>query len=269
MEEFYFVVASGTDRKTIERIGPCNVMLNIASKSISIPKNREKLFIDSGGYSFFTKFEQYQYTPEQYLDKIQKYNPTFFANMDIPCEPQIIQKRDSSVKEHIETTLSNQAKILDIIDDGLKEKFVPVVQGWRIGDYLYCIDRMKEQGLLSDYMAVGSVCRRNATSEIRKIILAISNELPRTKLHAFGVKLSILRDKVCFERLHSCDSASWHFEDMFTKCKKKKKFSHIKSKTERNYLVAKDWKKRLDETISRSEKFWKYQHRFSGEADHA
>ena len=72
----------------------------------------------------------------------------------------------------------------------------------------------KEHGLIDkfDYIAIGSTCRRHKTKEVRKIIMTLSKELKGKKLHAFGVKLSVLDDFNIWNALYSCDSSAWDFK---------------------------------------------------------
>ena len=89
-----------------------------------------------------------------------------------------------------------------------------VIQGYRVEEYLYSIDRIKEQGLLTDLMAIGSLCVRKKISEVRKIILLIRKNLPsRVKLHGFGVDLRFLRDPAIFNALYSTDTAAWKWNN--------------------------------------------------------
>ena len=89
---------------------------------------------------------------------------------------------------------------------------VSVVQGWEVHEYLWMLDRMKEQGVLSRLVAIGSVCRRNQDQEIRNVITAIRKNLPRKyRLHAFGVKVNALRFKDVFDALWSADSLAYAF----------------------------------------------------------
>jgi hypothetical protein len=51
----------------------------------------------------------------------------------------------------------------------------------------------------------------NQDNKIKEVIMTIRKELPKTKLHAFGVKVSMLKDpQVCLE-MESCDSWAWMF----------------------------------------------------------
>ena len=105
-----------------------------------------------------------------------------------------------------EMTMSNQIKLLD-----LNVNTQMVVQGWEIQDYLENIDRIKEGGLMTERLGIGSICRRGHDREILSIIKAIHNRVPGwVRLHGFGVKTNILRTEGRFF-LHSADSMSWAY----------------------------------------------------------
>ncbi|WP_054839681.1 hypothetical protein [Thermococcus sp. JCM 11816] len=126
--------------------------------------------------------------------------------MDYPCEPGVNREVHRTNKERIEATISNAIKCLDL--DGVN--WVMVVQGYTIDEYLYAIDRIKEQGLLTEVMAIGTLCTRRSISAAREAILAIRKALPRwVKLHGFGVDLRFLRDPTIFHALYSTDTGAW------------------------------------------------------------
>ena len=63
-----------------------------------------------------------------------------------------------------------------------------------------------------DYIAIGSTCRRHQVKTTQQIVLTVRKELPsRIKLHAFGVKLSVLDNKAVWDALYSADSSAWDF----------------------------------------------------------
>ena len=119
------------------------------------------------------------------------------------------------MKENQERTIKNQIEIMNLIDDkfpNLKTKLVAVVQGWKFEEYLEMIDKLKEQDLLTKRIAIGSICRRGQTNEIRKIISEIRENLPKKhEIHAFGIKFSLLRFKDVWDALTSVDSLAFRY----------------------------------------------------------
>jgi len=215
VDEFYFGCGDGSTKKALEIVGPMNVIINYASKIHTSPKNRLKLFVDSGGFSFFFKLKDYPTSHRKYLEFVLKKNADFFANRDYPCEPELLKRWGRTVKENQTLTIKNQIRILELIEKEfymLKDRFVTVIQGWKVEEYLDMLDRMKELGLLTKRIAIGSVCRRGQTQEIRKIITEIRKNLPRKyELHAFGVKFDVLEYKDVWDALTSADSMAFRF----------------------------------------------------------
>ncbi|MFI7689849.1 hypothetical protein ACIBQ6_12295 [Nonomuraea sp. NPDC049655] len=88
---------------------------------------------------------------------------------------------------------------------------MPVIQGWTVDDYLACVALYEEHGvrLAADYeiVGVGSVCRRQASTEIGDIFRTLAQlDLP---LHGFGVNLAGLRRYGRY--LVTADSMAWSF----------------------------------------------------------
>ncbi len=164
--------------------------------------------LDSGAYSVIIKYGKYPYTPEEYAEGIKLWKPDIAWTMDFPCEPSARNKGNYNVKQAQEMTIQNQIKLLDM---GVKTMMV--VQGWKLEDYLENLDLIKEHGLLTERLGIGSICRRNKEKEIARIIRAIHQNVPSwIKLHAFGVKISVLQKTDVRYYLYSADSMSWAYE---------------------------------------------------------
>jgi len=215
VKEFFFGCADGSTKKALELANIENVMISYATKNKTPPKTTKKLFVDSGAFSFFYYKAGYNTSHREYLKFVEKRNAYMFANRDFPCEPELLKKYRRTVKENQEMTMQNQTEIMDLLDkeyDHLKDKFVAVIQGWKVQEYLYMLDRMKERGLLTKRIGIGSVCRRGQDNEIRKIIHEIRANLPKKyELHAFGIKFNVLKFKEVWDALASVDSSAFRF----------------------------------------------------------
>ena len=164
--------------------------------------------MDSGAFAVILKYGKYPYSPEEYASGIEKWHPDIVWTMDYPCEPSVQKRGDYNPGKAQEMTIDNQIRLLD-----LNTNTQMVVQGWTISDYLENLDRIKDQGLLTERLGIGSVCRRGQNREIARIVRAIHNNVPSwVKLHGFGIKVSVLKDTDARFYLHSVDSQSWGYE---------------------------------------------------------
>ncbi len=220
---FYLSIASGTQKRTAEALGYPYILVNFMTKSNNPPSCSKILFVDSGGFPSSFIHNGYNKSDSEYLHFVKKTKATYFALRDYPCEPQILQKYNVTVRDQILRTVEHHIKLLDLLSNyDLSAKPIPVIQGWEIEEYLFCLDEFREHGLISEYMAIGSLCRRNATTQIRKIILTVRDELKDSiKLHGFGVKLSALKNKAVWDALYSVDSAAWDFDARWHRYRKK------------------------------------------------
>lgn len=211
---FYFGAASGSSRKALRQLEEPNVMLNYATKNNRPWDGIDRLFIDSGGYSFMKGMGEYETSDETYLAFVREHAPELFAYRDYPCEPEILAEHGRTVEDHQQRTLARHIRLADLVDEKPPDsRPVAVLQGWTIDDYLRCIDRFEAHGVLTDYVGIGSVCRRNREAEIRRIILAVADALPSgTDLHAFGVKGSVLQYADVRSALASADSQSYEMQ---------------------------------------------------------
>ena len=164
--------------------------------------------MDSGAFAVILKYGKYPFTPDEYASGIEKWHPDIAWTMDYPCEPSVQERGGYNPKTAQELTMDNQIRLLDLNVDTQM-----VVQGWEIPDYLANLDRIKEQGLLTEHLGIGSICRRGQVKEIARIIRAVHNNVPEgIKLHGFGIKVSVLKDTDAKFELYSADSMSWAIE---------------------------------------------------------
>jgi hypothetical protein len=112
-----------------------------------------------------------------------------------------------SVVEHQRRTVENFVQLRSLAPE---LPIFPVVQGWRLDDYLRCVDAYARVGIdltAEPLVGLGSVCRRQATAEIGEIVGRLSGL--GLRLHGFGVKVGGLR---CYgDGLASADSMAWSF----------------------------------------------------------
>lgn len=209
----YFGTASGSARKALDAMEESHVMLS-AQTEITPWDDIDRLFVDSGGYSLMLSQGEHPHV-DDYLDTVVDYGADMFAVQDYPCEPKILKRYGRSVRDHQRRTTTATAECLVRAHErGIDADPVAVVQGWERDDYINHIRELREEGLLTEHIGIGSVCRRNQDREIRRIIADVANELKsHHKIHAFGVKNSILSDKKTRDRLHSADTTAWYFRN--------------------------------------------------------
>jgi len=178
----------------------------------------ERLFIDSGGFSAFTRFAEYPYTVEEYItfihQQIDRGLPVErVAIMDYPCEVSANRERYRTNTDRIDATIRNARRC---IDGDRSMPWVPVIQGYTLDEYKDCWDKYQDIGITSDLWALGSVCARKKTGGIRRIITAVK-EYTDANLHTFGMTLNALRNPQVFFSVYSSDSRAWSFRNYHKK----------------------------------------------------
>lgn len=166
-------------------------------------------FLDCGGFTLLNRYGEYPFSVVNYANLIVALRPDKYATMDYPCEPEISRSLDLMTNtERIAATVANALALAEW-ERQLPGQMVPVIQGYTLDEYQYCIDLYRRAGLIRDYMAVGSMCRRISTPELNDLIPGIYQAARRAgcqRLHFFGLKLSPdLIPLGCY--IHSRDSA--------------------------------------------------------------
>lgn len=166
--------------------------------------------LDSGGFTELSMFGEWRTPMSEYIAATQRYadeigHMDFAAPMDWMCEPWIISKTGKTVAEHQALTVGNY---LDLRADAPALPFMPVLQGWTLGDYWSHVAKYEAAGVdltALPRVGLGSVCRRNQTMETERIVFELA--AAGVKLHGFGVKTTGLA--IFGQALASCDSLAW------------------------------------------------------------
>lgn len=175
----------------------------------TLPEARVPWAKDSGGFTELSMFGEWRTTEDQYVADTVRFRDEigmldWVAPMDWMCEPHMLEKTGRTVLEHQILTIGNFLRLRD----RLGELVIPVLQGWKRDDYLRCWELYDSLGVdLEDerLVGLGSVCRRQHTSEILEVV----SSLEPLKLHGFGVKIKGLAKYG--RMLESADSMSWSF----------------------------------------------------------
>lgn len=196
------------------------------AKYVTLPKARGPWALDSGGFSRLQTDGTWELgpTPAEYVARVRRYRDEighlmWAAPQDWMCEPIIIAGgtvgplkfagTGLSVLEHQQRTVANLLELRALAPD---LPFIPVLQGWETDDYLRCARMYADAGIdLADEptVGIGSVCRRQATTEADTIITAVTDAVPEIRLHGFGIKTAGLG--AYGSMLASSDSLAWSY----------------------------------------------------------
>lgn len=230
---FYWGVASGATHACLRRHyegkpeyqdapTPTHAMLNYRTQENGVWEGPTWM-IDSGGApqtiithgghpdTVHDYIDYLRNPPTRYGDDIDDVFIKQFALRDWPCEPSVREALGLSVEELQYRTLIDHINMMDAYEkSNISAQPVAVLQGWSIDDYLRCIDLFRDHGLLTDTLAVGTLCGRQDTLLIRNTSWRIARNLPsRINLHGFGVKLSALSQPDAIQIFESVDTAAW------------------------------------------------------------
>jgi hypothetical protein len=169
--------------------------------------------LDSGGFTELSMNGRWITPPAAYAEAVGRYADQvgqldFAAPQDWMCEPVMIERTGLSVREHQERTVANYLELHALAPD---LPFIPVVQGWRLADYLHCLSLYESAGVdlaALPLVGLGSVCRRQSTAEIAVIVDTLARR--GLRMHGFGVKTGGLH--LYGHRLASADSMAWSYQ---------------------------------------------------------
>jgi len=187
------------------------------SKRAHLPVASCDWALDSGGFTELSLFGGWRTGVSEYVEAVRRYSEEigrllWAAPMDWMCEPFMLTKTGLSVDEHQQRTVANY---LELRDRAPELSYIPVLQGWTSQDYLRCIELYQSAGVnLADapVVGVGSVCRRQSTTEIGRIMLMLHQA--GISAHGFGVKKAGVAR---YGRLlTSADSMAWSYNARYS-----------------------------------------------------
>lgn len=231
----------------------CPVSLFVSARRLKRRKTLKPALcswaLDSGGFTELSTYGEWRTSSPEYVRQALRYEEEvgkldWAAPQDWMCEPFVLEKTKKSVLEHQRLTVENFVELRS-----RSEIFVPVLQGWTLDDYLRCVELYEAYGVnltREKIVGVGSVCRRQNTSETTKVILALSG-FRELNLHGFGVKTGGLA--VYGTLLVSADSMAWSLH-----ARKRPALSGCSHKSCSNCMkYALAWRERLLETLRAGE----------------
>lgn len=187
------------------------------SRRMSLPRAITSWALDSGGFTELSMFGEWRTSPIEYVAAVRRYKSEiglldWAAPQDAMCEPWILEKAKhwlgGTIEAHQRWTVRNFVILRSLASD---ISFIPVLQGISLDDYLRCVELYEVAGVNLESEAtvgIGSVCRRQATSEIARLVAALASQ--GLRLHGFGVKGDGLRRYGWC--LASADSMAWSYD---------------------------------------------------------
>lgn len=175
-----------------------------------MPRALTRWAADSGGFTELHLHGRWTVTPAAYVDELRRFRDeigrlAWAAPQDWMCEPEIIAKTGKTVDEHQRRTVDNFLTLRALAPD---VPIIPVLQGWSVVDYWRCQELYDRAGIdlrAEPLVGVGTVCRRQNTTQARLILRTLAND--GLKLHGFGFKTQGLLE--CADDLASADSLAW------------------------------------------------------------
>ncbi|GAB3951463.1 deazapurine DNA modification protein DpdA family protein [Streptomyces sparsus] len=179
----------------------------------TLPRAAAPWALDSGGFTELSLHGTWRTTPAAYVAAVRRFRDEigrleWAAPMDWMCEPWITAQTGLTVADHQRRTVDNFRELRASAPD---LPIIPVLQGWSLADYLRCLELYEHAGYdlsREPIVGLGSVCRRQGTSEAAAIVTTLATH--RLNLHGFGFKTLGLR--ACGSSLRSADSLAWSYD---------------------------------------------------------
>lgn len=170
---------------------PLFVSRRTLARMKTLPRAAAPWALDSGGFSELSLHGAWTLSAKDYVAEVRRFSDevgqlAFAAPQDWMVEPVMLQRTGLTVEEHQRRTIANYLELRSIAPE---LPFIPVLQGWSIGDYFRHQEAYEAAGLASAVLA----CLH----------------ADGLRLHGFGFKVQGLRASA--NVLASADSMAWSF----------------------------------------------------------
>ena len=185
----------------------------------TLPRACGRWALDSGGFTELALNGRWMLSPKAYAQQVRRYADEigrleWAAPQDWMCEPSVLGGGNGfvgtglTIRDHQIRTVENLVELRALES---RARFIPVLQGWTTADYLRCVEMYDRIGVdlrAEPVVGVGTMCRRQATTEALEILSALASA--GLTLHGFGFKLQgVFR---AAPMLRSADSMAWSFD---------------------------------------------------------
>lgn len=171
-----------------------------------------RVAVDSGAFKQLETYGRWTIEPEEYVAFVRRCRDEiggldWAAPMDWMCEPFMLAKTGLTVREHQRRTVASVLELRALAPD---LPIVPVIQGWDLASYRDCVLMYADSPIdlaAEPTVGLGSVCRRQHTDEIGRIVEYLADSYELANLHGFGVKAEGVAKYGA--ALASSDSMAW------------------------------------------------------------
>lgn len=170
--------------------------------------------MDSGAFTEVFRHGGYRFCVDEYARQIRRWancgRLLAAVAQDYMCEAFVLEMSGNSIKAHQAMTIDRYDALTRCDTAGVY--VMPVLQGYRIEEYIEHLRMYGERIAQGGLVGVGSVCKRNINiRQIEEILLEIRRERPDVRLHGFGLKTTALSSGLVQSLLESADSMAWSF----------------------------------------------------------
>jgi hypothetical protein len=200
-----------------------NVPLFVSARRLRryrrLPRAVTSWALDSGGFTELRLHRRWAISAAQYVREVRRWRDEigsmlWAAPMDWMVEHDVLgdvvailagRGTGLTVAEHQRRTVASVCELRALAPEVW---WIPVLQGWTLGDYLDCAERYEHAGIdlvRERLVGVGTMCRRQHLLGAQLILVHLAH--CGLRLHAFGLKSEGLEG--CERVLASADSLAW------------------------------------------------------------
>ncbi|MHC3381794.1 deazapurine DNA modification protein DpdA family protein [Haloarcula sp. H-GB5] len=178
--------------------------------------------IDCGGFTELSRSDDGTYSSDlsTYIEYLIQHlddgiEIKYWALRDWPITDELLREHGRTERDHQRWTIRDHWRSLELAEkSGLLDrsgvKPIAVLQGEDVAGYLWMLDHLRENGLLTDHVCLGSI-KKLDHHQVQDIAEAVRDALPsKYTLHGLGITKRHLQYPGIREHFDTIDTQAWN-----------------------------------------------------------
>lgn len=241
MPDVYWGVSSGSSIKALriasrgERVedhghtidgskfpAPTHAEISFATQNKNALWKGPEWFIDCGGFTELSRSDDGTYSSDlsTYIEYLTQHlddgiDIKYWALRDWPITDELLREHGRTERDHQRWTIRDHWRSLELAEEsGLLDRDgvdpIAVLQGEDVAGYLWMLDHLRENGLLTDHVCLGSI-KKLDHHQVQDVAEAVRDALPsKYTLHGLGITKRHLQYPGIREHFDTIDTQAWN-----------------------------------------------------------
>lgn len=201
---------------------PTHAEISFATRNKNALFPGPRWFIDCGGFTELNRTDDGTYSSDltAYIEYLVEHldngiDIQYWALRDWPITKDLLRTHGRTERDHQRWTIRDHWRSLNVADeygllnrDGVEP--IAVLQGEDTAGYLWMLDHLRDNGLLTDHVCIGSI-KKMDHHQVQDVAESVRDALPsKYTLHGLGITKTHLQYAGIREHFDTIDTQAWN-----------------------------------------------------------